>query len=184
MKYLCLVYGEEQALQAMDDRHCVAYDEEIRTELGVSETAIGYVYSALLFAYMLCMTPGGWFIDHFGPRRAWMVLGFGSAVFVALTGWVGLLCATGTTLWLGLMGVRALMGRLQPVLPGHDFLEIRDEQARVLVIAARHAASDQVAVAAVVILDVLQRFLGQIRKRLAKVRHEGLDVIAPTARFM
>ena len=30
MKYLCLVYGEEQALQAMDDRHCVAYDEEIR----------------------------------------------------------------------------------------------------------------------------------------------------------
>ena len=30
MKYLCLVYGEEPALQAMDDRHCVAYDEEIR----------------------------------------------------------------------------------------------------------------------------------------------------------
>src|SRR5581483_11033984 len=30
MKYLCLVYGQEQALQAMDDRHCVAYDEEIR----------------------------------------------------------------------------------------------------------------------------------------------------------
>jgi hypothetical protein len=30
MKYLCLVYGEEQALQAMDDRHCVAYDEEIK----------------------------------------------------------------------------------------------------------------------------------------------------------
>lgn len=30
MKYLCLVYGEEGALQSMDDRHCVAYDEEIR----------------------------------------------------------------------------------------------------------------------------------------------------------
>jgi len=30
VKYLCLVYGEEQALQGMDDRHCVAYDEEIR----------------------------------------------------------------------------------------------------------------------------------------------------------
>jgi hypothetical protein len=30
MKYLCLVYGEEQALQAMDDRHCVAFDDEIR----------------------------------------------------------------------------------------------------------------------------------------------------------
>ena len=30
MKYLCLVYGQEQALQAMDDRHCVAFDDEIR----------------------------------------------------------------------------------------------------------------------------------------------------------
>ena len=30
MKYLCLVYGEEGALQAMDDRHCVAFDEEVR----------------------------------------------------------------------------------------------------------------------------------------------------------
>jgi hypothetical protein len=30
MKYLCLVYGEEQALQAMDDRHCVAFDDEVR----------------------------------------------------------------------------------------------------------------------------------------------------------
>ena len=30
MKYLCLVYGEESALQAMDDRHCVAFGEEVR----------------------------------------------------------------------------------------------------------------------------------------------------------
>ena len=30
MKYLCLVYGEEQAMQAMDGRHCVAFDEEVR----------------------------------------------------------------------------------------------------------------------------------------------------------
>src|SRR5262245_28938455 len=30
MKYLCLVYGQEQALQAMDDRRCVAFDDEIR----------------------------------------------------------------------------------------------------------------------------------------------------------
>jgi len=30
MKYLCLVYGEEKAIQSMDDRHCLAYDESIR----------------------------------------------------------------------------------------------------------------------------------------------------------
>ena len=30
MKYLCLVYGEEQAIADMPDSHCVAFDEEIR----------------------------------------------------------------------------------------------------------------------------------------------------------
>jgi hypothetical protein len=30
MKYLCLVYGEEPALQEMPDSHCLDYDEEIR----------------------------------------------------------------------------------------------------------------------------------------------------------
>ena len=30
MKYLCLVYGEEDALQKMDDAHCLAYDKSIR----------------------------------------------------------------------------------------------------------------------------------------------------------
>jgi hypothetical protein len=30
MKYLCLVYGEEQAIANVPDNHCVAFDEEIR----------------------------------------------------------------------------------------------------------------------------------------------------------
>lgn len=30
MKYLCLVYGEESALQKMDDEDCLAYDRSIR----------------------------------------------------------------------------------------------------------------------------------------------------------
>ena len=30
MKYLCLVYGEEQAIQSMDDRHCLDYDAAVR----------------------------------------------------------------------------------------------------------------------------------------------------------
>jgi hypothetical protein len=30
MKYLCLVYGEEAALQRMADSHCLDYDERIR----------------------------------------------------------------------------------------------------------------------------------------------------------
>jgi hypothetical protein len=30
VKYLCLVYGEEQAIAAMPDEHCVAFDEDVR----------------------------------------------------------------------------------------------------------------------------------------------------------
>ena len=30
MKYLCLVYGEERAMERVDDAHCLAYDESIR----------------------------------------------------------------------------------------------------------------------------------------------------------
>ena len=30
MKYLCLVYGEEAAMAAMDDRECLAFDQSIR----------------------------------------------------------------------------------------------------------------------------------------------------------
>ncbi|HEY9531486.1 MAG TPA: YciI family protein [Burkholderiales bacterium] len=30
MKYLCLVYGEENAIQSVDDRHCVQFDTGIR----------------------------------------------------------------------------------------------------------------------------------------------------------
>jgi MFS family permease len=67
----------------------VAYNERIEKELGISPTAMGYVYSTFLVVYMLCMTPGGWFIDRFGARTAYIVMGFGLTLFGALTGLVG-----------------------------------------------------------------------------------------------
>src|ERR671932_1162400 len=30
MKYLCLVYGDEKAMETVDDRHCLAFDQSIR----------------------------------------------------------------------------------------------------------------------------------------------------------
>jgi len=30
MKYLCLVYGEEKAIQSMNDEHCLAFDQSVR----------------------------------------------------------------------------------------------------------------------------------------------------------
>jgi MFS family permease len=88
----------------------VAGDEAIMKDYGISETRMGVVYSALLFAYALFMTPGGWFIDRFGAWRALVLMGFGSALFGALTGLVGWALLTGGVLWVALIGIRGLMG--------------------------------------------------------------------------
>jgi MFS transporter, ACS family, D-galactonate transporter len=97
----------------------VAGNERIIPRLGVSSDKMGMVYSAFLLVYTLAMLPGGWFIDRFGPRVALMVLGFGSTVFVALTGAVGFLATGAGSVWLGLLVVRALLGLTNaPLHPG------------------------------------------------------------------
>jgi ACS family glucarate transporter-like MFS transporter len=99
-----------------------AYDERIKDQLGISEEAIGYVYSAMLFAYMLCMTPGGWFADRSGSRLALTVMGLGSAFFVMATGAVGLLALSAAATVTALLVVRAAMGVFTaPIYPssGH-----------------------------------------------------------------
>jgi MFS family permease len=75
----------------------------------IDPTHMGMVYSAYLLLYTFAMSPGGWFNDHFGPRLGLFVVGAGSAVFVTLTGLAGYLW-TGTSLLLGLLVVRGLMG--------------------------------------------------------------------------
>ena len=67
-----------------------AGDTRIMRQYEISPTRMGLVYSAYLLVYTICMIPGGLFIDRFGARAALITLGFGSAVFVGLTGVVGL----------------------------------------------------------------------------------------------
>lgn len=97
----------------------VAYDEKIKDEAGISPEDMGIVYSAFLFFYMVCMTPGGWLIDRFGPWVALVVMGVGSALFGALTGTAGLpVLMTAGLLWPALIAIRSLMGMLTaPVYP-------------------------------------------------------------------
>ncbi|MEX2112958.1 MAG: MFS transporter, partial [Pirellulales bacterium] len=68
----------------------VAADQQIMPRYGISATQMGFVYSAFLFAYTLAMVPGGWLIDERGPRFALAAVCFGSGLFVALTGVIGL----------------------------------------------------------------------------------------------
>src|SRR5260370_17911914 len=88
----------------------VAYDEQIKADLGISEAAMGGGYSGCMMAYMVCMTPGGWLADRFGPWLALVVMGFGSALFGIVTGSVNLMAQTANQVLFLFLIVRTTMG--------------------------------------------------------------------------
>lgn len=96
-----------------------AYDERIHRQTGISEEAMGHVYSAFFFAYLIFMTPGGWFIDRFGTRASLIIMGFGSALFCGLTGLAGIgPLVTGGLVWYALFAIRSVMGAFTaPIYP-------------------------------------------------------------------
>jgi ACS family glucarate transporter-like MFS transporter len=88
----------------------VAGAEQLIPHRGIDKKDMGWVYTAYLLVYTLCMTPGGWFIDRFGPKRALLVVLFGSAVFMSWTGLSGLLFSSVASVWVALLVTRSLMG--------------------------------------------------------------------------
>src|SRR5258706_13065265 len=94
----------------------VAGNDRIMGQFAIEPTKMGKVYSVFLLVYSICMIPGGVFIDRFGPRRALMLVGFGSAVFGALTGVTGWLMAGSAGVWMSLLVVRGSMGLLSAPL--------------------------------------------------------------------
>jgi ACS family glucarate transporter-like MFS transporter len=54
-------------------------------ELGLSQQAMGRVFSAFLVGYAVCQIPGGMLADRFGAPR---VLGWAALAWVAATGWI------------------------------------------------------------------------------------------------
>jgi ACS family D-galactonate transporter-like MFS transporter len=96
-----------------------AGDTRIMKQYEIPPPRMGMVYSAYLLVYTICMIPGGLFIDRYGARAAMIVLGFGSALFVGLTGVVGLSFHTAGGVFIGLLIVRALLGVVSaPLHPG------------------------------------------------------------------
>ena len=101
---LCLISHLNRASMS------VAGTDRIMEQFSISPTQMGAVYSAFLLVYSICMIPGGLFIDRFGPRRALMVVGFGSATFGALTGLTGWIFSSAATILSVLLLVRGTMG--------------------------------------------------------------------------
>lgn len=111
----------------------VAGDEWFIPKLGVSETRMGWVYTAFLIVYTIGMLPGGWLIDRIGSGRALTLYGLTMGAFVALTGAVGWLTHTADGLWLSLLAVRGLAGICNaPLHPGaaHAVSEVLPVQRR------------------------------------------------------
>ena len=101
---LCLISHLNRASMS------VAGTDRIMGQFAIDPVQMGAVYSAFLLIYSICMIPGGLFIDRFGPRRALMVVGCGSALFGALTGVIGWVFSSAASMLLALTLVRGTMG--------------------------------------------------------------------------
>jgi len=68
------------------DRVCIsAAKGPISTDLELSETQMGWVFSAFALGYALLQTPSGWLADRLGPRRVLAMIVATWSVFTGLT---------------------------------------------------------------------------------------------------
>ena len=56
-------------LTYMDRSNISVAAPAIAKEFGLSKTAMGFVFSAFLWAYAIGQIPAGWLGDRYGPRR-------------------------------------------------------------------------------------------------------------------
>src|SRR5437879_5096168 len=69
------------------DRVCIsAAKEPIASEMRLSDTAMGLVFSAFALGYALAQIPAGWLADRAGPRLALTFVVTLWSVLTALTG--------------------------------------------------------------------------------------------------
>jgi MFS family permease len=69
------------------DRVCISQAAgQIRADLGLSDTQMGWVFSAFTITYALFEIPAGWMGDRFGPRSVLMKVVVLWSVFTAATG--------------------------------------------------------------------------------------------------
>lgn len=111
----------------------VAGDEVFIPELGLSETRMGWVYTAFLIVYTIGMLPGGWLIDRIGSGRSLALYGVMMGTFVTLTGVLGWVTDSAISLWISLLAIRGLAGLCSaPLHPGaaHAVSDVMHGQRR------------------------------------------------------
>src|SRR5690606_15723041 len=72
-RHVMMLFVVTLAIITYIDRVCISQAApDIRRELGLTETQMGWVFSAFTIAYALFEIPGGWLGDRYGPRSVLM----------------------------------------------------------------------------------------------------------------
>ncbi|HLZ67845.1 MAG TPA: MFS transporter [Aliidongia sp.] len=82
---LCLMYF----ITYVDRVNVSTAATAFKTELGLSNTEVGFVFSAFAYPYLLFQVAGGWVSDRFGARRTLTVCAFIWAAATIATGFAG-----------------------------------------------------------------------------------------------
>lgn len=91
----------------------------IAKELKMDPIAMGYIFSAFGWAYVICQLPGGWLLDKFGSKKVYEFSIFLWSVFTLFQGFVGFL--TGATAIITLFCLRFLVGAAEaPSFPANS----------------------------------------------------------------
>jgi MFS transporter, ACS family, glucarate transporter len=77
-------------------------------ELQLDPVAMGYVFSAFGWSYVIAQVPGGWLLDRYGSRWVYAISIMIWSLFTMMQGWVGFFTA-GTAV-IALFGLRLLVG--------------------------------------------------------------------------
>jgi ACS family glucarate transporter-like MFS transporter len=86
-RHLLLLLLFFHTLHTFMDRTCIsAAGNSIKSDLRLSDQAMGHVLAIFPISYALLQIPSGWFADTFGPKRALTIVVSFWSMFTALTG--------------------------------------------------------------------------------------------------
>src|SRR6201993_1498580 len=77
-------------------------------ELGLDAIAMGYVFSAFGWSYVIAQVPGGWLLDRFGSRWVYAFSIMIWSLFTMMQGWIGFF--SGASAVVVLFALRFLVG--------------------------------------------------------------------------
>ncbi len=120
--YICMMLFVMTTINYADRATLSLAGTAASKELGMSAVALGYIFSAFGWSYVILQIPGGWLLDRFGSKRVyfWSILLWSIATF--MQGYVGLL-GTAMASIIALFTLRLLLGAFEaPSFPANSRL--------------------------------------------------------------